>query len=245
MSYSRGKLTKHRLLAKKADLVTSLPNSRLMTKGNFHSMLTRYKRIIVKPSIGSNGVGVMSISYLNNNNYSIHYDNTKRRLIGISKTYAYIKKKTKGKKHMIQRKITLAKVNGRPFDIRVMVQRDKRSKWVITGKLAKIAGKGYMITNVARSKGRVSPLTTAIHKSNIPGISSNRIQKNIDRISMKAVHQCAKYYHINTVGLDIGLDEKGKVWIIEANFNPSRPLFRKLKDQSMYRRIMDFDRKRR
>ncbi len=245
MPYSPGKLTKHRLLAKKADLVSSLPITRSMTEGNFNSMLARYKKIIVKPSGGKGGDGVMSISALENKKYRVHYGRTQRTLSDISKTYSFVKAQTKGRPHIVQRKIPLAKVNGRPFDVRVMVQRNRQSKWVITGKLAKIAGAGYIITNVARSKGRVSPLSTAIRNSNIRGISLRRIQGRINQTSLKAVKQIQKYYRIRTVGLDIGLDHKGKVWIIEANFAPARFLFRKLKDKSMYRRIIAYDRKRR
>jgi hypothetical protein len=157
--------------------------------------------------------------------------------------YTFIRKKTKGRQHIVQRKITLAKVNGRPFDVRVMIQKKKKSDWSVTGKLAKIAGPGYIITNVARSKGRVVPLSTAIHQSNIHGASSGRIERRIHQIALKSVHRLQKYYRIQTVGLDIGIDTKGKVWIIEANFTPNIFLFKRLKDKSMYRRILSYYKK--
>lgn len=245
MSYRRGKLTKHRLLVKNRDLAATLPSTRSLTKESFYSMLNRYKHIIVKPSGGSGGVGVMSISLIDHQKYRLHYGRTQQTISGIGNTYSFVKNKTNGRSHIVQRKIALAKVNGRPFDIRVMVQRNKNSKWVITGKLAKIAGAGYIITNVARSKGRVSPLSAAISNSNIRGMSTRGMLNKIDQISLKAANHFERYYRIRTVGMDIGLDDRGKVWIIEANFTPSRALFRKLKDKSTYHRIMAYDHKRR
>ncbi|WP_391563884.1 YheC/YheD family protein [Paenibacillus cremeus] len=42
-------------------------------------------------------------------------------------------------------------------------------------------------------------------------------------------------------GLDIGLDNKGRIWIIEANLKPNIFPFLLLKDKTMYRRIMLFN----
>lgn len=129
--------------------------------------------------------------------------------------------------------------------MRVMLQRNKNAEWALTGKLAKIAGAGYIITNVERSKGKVAPLSTAIRRSNIRGASVSGIQSRIDRIARHAAKRLQNYYGIYTVGLDVGIDTNGKVWIIEANFKPAKSLFRKLKDKTMYWRIVSFHKKRR
>jgi glutathione synthase/RimK-type ligase-like ATP-grasp enzyme len=240
MTYSRGKLTKYKLLAKSSELVPSLPKTRSLSKNNFLSLIEKYGEVIVKPSGGWGGVGVISVSSKDHKIYEIHYEKNRETIIGHQSTYSFIAGKTKGTSHIVQRKIPLAKVKGRPFDVRVMVQKKKSSSWVVTGKLAKVAGSGYIITNIARSKGKVVPLTTAIRESNIHGISASQVQSCIDRIALKAAKQLQKYYRINTVGLDIGIDSKGKVWIIEPNFKPDKSLFLKLKDKSMYRRIFSY-----
>lgn len=245
MSYSRDKLTKHKLLAKSPDLISALPKTRSMTKRHFRSLLKRYDKVIAKPSRGSGGVGVISVSSKGRRTYRVHYGTTKKTISGLSPAYSYIRRKTKRTSYIVQRKIALARVNGRPFDARVMVQRKKGSGWVLTGRLAKIAGAGYIITNIARSRGKVVPLSTAIRKSDIRGASVSRIQGRMDRIALRTAEQLRKYYRIRTVGLDAGIDRNGKVWIIEANFTPSKSLFLKLKDKSMYKRIVGIHKKRR
>lgn len=44
------------------------------------------------------------------------------------------------------------------------------------------------------------------------------------------------------VGLDVGLDIRGKVWIIEANHRPEIAPFLLFKDKTMYRKIMYYKR---
>src|SRR5690606_13043933 len=99
-------------------------------------------------------------------------------------------------------------------------------------------GPGYIITNVARSGGRVLPTKTAFARADLPYGSSNGLSSQINEISVIAAKHLQRHYkHIRTVGLDVAVDKYGKVWIIEANFTPSISLFRKLRNRSMYKRI--------
>ncbi|MEB3102904.1 YheC/YheD family protein [Ferviditalea candida] len=158
----------------------------------------------------------MQVASKGNGKYEVHAGTLKSTIDGRNEAYSYVHSKTRGRAYIVQQKIHLAKVGGRPFDVRVMVQRKRNSSvWVVTGKLAKIAGPGYIITNTARSKGRVEQLATAIRKY---------------------------YGYLNTVGLDMGVDVNGRVWIIETNFAPMISLFYRLRDKTMYRRIQSYSR---
>ncbi|MDF2659538.1 MAG: yheD 8 [Paenibacillus sp.] len=241
MRYSRNKLAKYRVLKKSSELASALPSTYSMTKSHFQKLISRYGKVIVKPSSGSGGIGVMSVVSQGGQSYKLHHGTSKKRISGLSETYAYIKRKTKGASYIVQKKIRLAKVNGRPFDARVMAQRKRgSSEWVLTGQLAKIAGAGYIITNTARSKGKVVPLSDAIRRSDVQGRSVSEIEHRVESIGLKAARQLHNYYRIRTVGLDVGIDNKGRVWIIEANFHPAKSLFLKLKNRSMYRRIVRY-----
>lgn len=240
MTYNRGKLTKYNLMAKSCELVSALPKTRALTQNHFRSLLEQHGKVIVKPSGGWGGSGVISVKAKNHNKFKIQYGKNKIKKFGYHSTYSFIHSKTKGTSYIVQRKISLAKIKGRPFDIRVMIQKKNHSGWVVTGTLAKVAGSGYIITNIKRSKGRVLNTSIAIHNSNIKGISTSRVQSRIDRIALKSAKQLQKYYRINTIGLDIGIDAKGKVWIIEPNFKPDKSLFLKLRDKSMYKRILSY-----
>src|SRR5690625_3607713 len=217
MANSLGKLTKHHFMMRSRDLVPALPQTRKMNRQNFILFLTRYRHIIAKPSHGSGGAGVMSIHSLGNGQYRVHYGMSKRTIKGIQATYIFVQRKSKGL-YVVQQKINLARIDGKPFDLRVMVQRKKDSSWTVTSILAKIAGSGYFITNLVRSKGRALPLTAAIRRSNISNrrdASIRRIEYQIRRLALKVVDRMQKHYRLNTVGIDMGVDSQGKVWIIE------------------------------
>ena len=74
--------------------------------------------------------------------------------------------------------------------------------------------------------------------------AEGKIQEKIKNLSLKTAKKLQKYYpFLCTVGLDVGLDKKGKVWIIEANFAPNKELFLRLKDKSVYKLILSYSTK--
>ena len=243
MAYALDKWTKYKFLIKSKSLTKALPLTKKMNRKNFWSMLEQFQKAIVKPSTGSGGRGVLRISKSRNGRYHVHSGSTKHTFRGKKATYHFIHRKIKGSSHIIQQYIPLARIDKRPFDIRAMVQRSKNSKWKLTGSLAKIAGSGYFITNVARSKGKVVTVPTAIQSSNIHILQKKekKIQNKIKKLSLKTAEKLQKYYpFLHTIGLDVGLDKEGRVWIIEANFSPNKELFLRLKDKSIYKQIIKY-----
>ncbi|MED1781287.1 YheC/YheD family protein [Brevibacillus fortis] len=239
---SESKLTKHSVLRASPSLVSTLPQTRRFSKQSLHAFLDQYKKVIVKPAGGSGGAGVMLVTRKAKSRYRVQRGPSHRTLRGKSETYRYLRSKITTP-YLIQRGISLARVNGSLFDVRVMVQRRPGSPWVVTGMLAKVAGLGYIITNVKRSKGRVLPIRTAIQRSSIRGASSSTIIARLRRIALLAANRLARYYTSQKVfGLDMGIDASGRVWIIEANLRPDITLFLKLADKSMYNTICAYRR---
>lgn len=139
MVLGRGKWTKHKILRKSTLLRLALPNTRIFNKRNFLSYIEKYNEVIVKPSDGSGGAGVMQVISAGYGLYAVQYGKVKITLEGLPQTYQYIRSKTK-RNYLVQQRIPLAKVKGKPFDVRVMVQKKRGSSWVLTGTMAKIAG---------------------------------------------------------------------------------------------------------
>jgi hypothetical protein len=237
---SWSKWTKYKVLKKSEELIPHLPTTYWMKKKSFWRLLNKYDAIIVKPSGSFGGHGVLLIKSLGGMEFQVQAGTKKKRISGKTKLFNYVSHKT-SKHFIVQRRIALASIKGRPFDLRVMVQRLRNSPWEVTGKLAKIAGKGYIITNMRRSHGTLLPVEKAIYRSQLKRLSTNALLSHIDQIALLTANQLGKYYPaVRTMGIDMGLDKSGKVWIIEANFNPANSLFRKLKDRSMYRKIRSF-----
>lgn len=237
---SESKLTKYRVLRKSSALAGTLPRTRRFSKRSLYEFLDRYKKVIAKPASGSGGAGVIMVTGRSHSKYRVQRGAKRRTIHGKKDTYRYLRKKIKSS-YLVQRGISLARINGSPFDVRVMVQRKPGGAWVVTGMLAKVAGRGYIITNVKRSGGKVLPLATAIRRSTIKGASGAAIMARLRRVALLAAHRLAGYYTKQRVfGLDMGIDSSGKVWIIEANLRPDITLFLKLADKTMYHTIVNY-----
>lgn len=247
MARGRGKWSKHTVMNLSPALKPVLPHTRKMSEEVFHDFIKRYHHLIVKPSNGEGGAGVIQITSLSEQRFRIHHGRS-RTVVRLENLYPTIRRITSRRSkttYLVQQRIPLLRIKGQPFDVRVMAQKHKVEGWIVTGIMAKRAGRGYFITNLVRSKGRALPLSTAIRQSDYAGpVSIRELESRLQQIALTAVKHLQKYYRIHTVGFDMGIDHKGNVWIIEANFRPDKSYFRRLKDQSMYRRIMAVYRQR-
>lgn len=244
------KIKKFRILAESGRIRPHLPDTRPFSREALDSFLDRYRRVVVKPTGGSGGQGVLFVTK-KSDGYRLR-SGTKTKTVSRRETlHDLLHERTAGRRHLVQRRIRLARVAGRPFDVRVMVQRRrKKTRWKVTAKLVRIAGRGWLITNTARSGGRVATFAGAVRRSDIRGADLpeggiRRLERRIDRLCLRAARRLGRRCRkLRIVGFDIGVDRGGKPWIIEANFRPSKKLFKRLKDKTMYRRIMRYFRGR-
>ncbi|BCU81865.1 hypothetical protein JIR001_16480 [Polycladomyces abyssicola] len=236
----KNKWLRYSFMAKDVRLASHLPKTKLLTAKALRKMIARYGQVILKPVVGRRGFGVIKVSPLGGKHYQIHHENKKKKIRGFQKTYDYIKRMIGSRRYMVQQRVQLPEIRNRPFDIRVIVQRRKKNSnsWRVTGKVAKLAGKGYIVTNNARSKGTVLMVESAIRKSSLKHLSEKKILSKIEKVALLSARRLTSRYPNHRIyGLDMGLDKKGHVWIIEANTFPMLTHFRKIKDQRMYRRI--------
>ncbi|SFS30948.1 YheC/YheD family protein [Marininema halotolerans] len=233
----------HRNLMKVDSVKNSVPTTMLYSQGAFVEMLRKYGSLVLKPSGGTGGHGVILIRSLPGGRYNVQINQKIRDFPNELSLVNWVNKQpsTVKTRYLIQQCIPLAQINGSPFTIRTVTQRRPQSNWVLTGWVAKAAGKGYFITN-GRSGGTVFPVDQAITRSNAHA-NVDQVLQELRRVSLKAAqHLGNSSPRQRVVGFDMGIDRDGKVWIIEANPKPRFKAFLKLKDQSMYRRIMGFQR---
>lgn len=233
----RGKLSKHRIMRLSSAVSQALPETHMMSLGAFWQMLGKYGKVIVKPSGSYGGRGVIQIIHNGKGKYEVHFENVVRHFNGKPALGSFIRGRALSG-CIVQRRIALARVDGRPFDMRVMIQRKNLgAAWTVTGKLAKVAGKGFIVTNIKRSHGRVITVESAIARAKLSASKASLLGK-IDSIALQTANHLGQHYRgLRTIGLDMGIDRSGKVWIIEANFFPMLSLFNYLRDKTMYRRI--------
>jgi len=234
---SWSKWSKHLALLRDARLRRHLPATRLLGEASFRRMTAEWGAVILKPTSASGGAGVMLAAAAGRGAFRFRIGRSVRRIAGRARLRAFLKHKA-ARPYLVQRRIRLAEIGGRPIDFRVMVQRPRGGGWRMTGIVAKVAGRGYIVTNVARSGGRILTAGEALRRAAVPG-GAAAVRKRIARVSLRAAAALArKYPYIRTIGFDIGVDRRGRVWIIEANFAPMLSLFSRLGNKTMFRRIV-------
>lgn len=221
----------------------NLPETEWLKESTFWRMLNKYEQVIIKPTGSYGGHGVIRFKKLNTSEYELQDGAKKKRFTDQDQVNTFLKKKT-GKNYIVQQRIPLATVNGRPFDLRVMVQRHPHSKWQVTGKLAKVAGAGFIVTNIRMSSGKVVSVEHALKHSQLKSMRSGDLLAKLDKVALKSAAKLGPSYRwVKTMGIDMAFDKEGHVWIIEVNYAPMLELFLKLKDKSIFRRIKTFHKK--
>ncbi|WP_031516906.1 YheC/YheD family protein [Desulfofalx alkaliphila] len=239
---NKTKYQRYLQLSKSKVLEGHLPATDLFSPQSFADFIKKYNTVILKPAIGSRGAGVFKISSLGKNTYQVHTENTTSILNGIKETTNYFKENKKPCPYMVQQWVPLAEHEGKPMDFRVMVQRKKTATpWTVTGKLARLAGPGYIVTNNKRSKATVLTPLEALKLIGVDSNTGKNLLMKIDNIALEAAKQLTKYRPNHRVwGLDMGVDQDNHIWIIEANNAPMIISFKDLNDQGVLKLIKQY-----
>ncbi|GAA4872754.1 hypothetical protein GCM10023310_60540 [Paenibacillus vulneris] len=219
-----------------SSLAARLPETRLLNPNGLAKLLLQYQSLVLKPRDGRFGRDILFITRNGTNSYHIHNEKKTVTMKDTEQLLKWIGKKTRRRRgYIVQRRLQLAQIQHKPFDIRIMVQRRKgtSSTWKVTGSYAKVAARGYLITNVP---SHIIPVSEALK---LARIGDRGLIFKIKQIALLAAERLGERYpKLRQVGFDIGIDRNRRIWIIEGNYWPDLLPFRSLKDSSMYRRIL-------
>ncbi|MCL6457815.1 MAG: YheC/YheD family protein [Gorillibacterium sp.] len=233
------KLGKTKYLIMNDELKDYLPDTIVESKNNLQLFLTKYKTVYVKPNNGTGGRGVMRVKVRKDGTFVYQLGLKEHRFADFDQLYHSLSKYTSQKRHLIQKGIPLLKVDHRPFDIRIMVQRYGIGYWVCTGIIARLAYPKKIITNY-HGGGTPLPLEGLLANYLSPKEIPAFIQNLKDLGQQISVYLAEGLPHVTAMGVDIGLDTNLKPWIIEVNTKPDPYIFNQLKDKTMYRLIMQY-----
>lgn len=193
------------------------------------SLLRKYPIVYLKPKNGSLGYGILKIVSLSSGGYELSYHsgsgNVKRRFSKLSALYQHVFRTRRPSAYLAQQGISLLTFQGRPFDFRVHLHKNLQNEWVVSCMAAKVAGSGSVTTHV-RTGGTVIPgdelLTYLFGKQK--ALMKERVSQAAIRLAT-SIEQ-AKGMDLGELGLDMGIDKHGHVWMFEANSKPGRSIFK-------------------
>ncbi|WP_044337149.1 YheC/YheD family endospore coat-associated protein [Rossellomorea aquimaris] len=188
-------------------------------------------KIILKPVSLSRGRGIFILEYKSEVFY-LHESSNKLKLChSISTPQGLYDKLVElnvfSYPYLYQTYIDLLKIEGRPFDVRVVMQKTEEDKWICSGIECRVAGINEELTNIARG-GKALHLKEALDDSNAPLSYSYAHKAIVDLCQRFCALMDQKDEHYAEFGLDIALDYRTYPWILEANIFPSFKGFKKM-----------------
>ncbi|MCD9024703.1 YheC/YheD family protein [Cohnella silvisoli] len=233
------KWTKTKWLLKRRDFLKHIPQTMLFNKHNLTTMLTSHSVVYFKPTNGSGGVNIIRIKK-RAQGYQTQSNSIKVVYRTIDQLFNNLKRYSAHRPYLLQKGIALAKTNGRPFDIRVMVQKTNGGKWVSTAVFTKIGRSGKVATNYNQG-GKIGYFRSTLSDAGYHAASIQRKEAKLKRMGVSVGHCFDRHLKgFRELGLDVALDSAGKPWILEVNTRPQFYPLKHLKDKGLYRRIVSF-----
>jgi len=217
----------HQLLWKDERLRPHLPETHIATTSRIRAMMRRYDALIIKPSNGSIGRGIMKLQK-HGAAWRLRYRSQRRprrwlAAKATSKLPAVLRRAILRKRYLVQQRIPLATYMDRPFDLRVSVQRDSTGAWQVTGIVGKAAPANLFLTNVAQG-GTVYTLEHLLQAN--PSLDPFTVHRDVEALALRvAAHLGQHLVNLADIGLDIGITPQGFPMFIECNCRDLRYSF--------------------
>ncbi len=205
------------------ELKNIVPDTAYLSKESLQSFLQSAKMLYLKPIYGKAGKGFMKIEKLPSS-YLLTYQAQQIQYHHHTKYFnslwEKIQKLTKNTPYILQKGIHLTTYQERPYDLRILAQKNGLGKWNISGIGVRQAGNKSITTHVPRG-GSIQSFDKVISQSFDP-IFREELKQRLSSLSIKiAKHMEKKVGHsLGEISLDIGLDQSYRIWFFEANAKP-------------------------
>jgi glutathione synthase/RimK-type ligase-like ATP-grasp enzyme len=211
------------------DLVSFLPETAKAESTDILSdFISRHRVIYVKPANGNQGRHVFRVRQRRDRvSYEMHQRRGHIVRTSVPTMNAFMQDLVATKErsvYLVQQGLNLTKVKGNAADVRALVQRDRQGIWQLTGVGVRIGGSG-LVSNL-HAGGTAAKidvlLPRAERKAQMPAL-----QARIKDLSLRVAHTLGKHHLLGELGVDLGVDKQGRLWIIEVNLRPGRATFRR------------------
>lgn len=206
-----------------------LPDTQLVTdRDDVVRFARRYRSIFVKPAGGSLGQGIMVLRRRANGRFNmVHYSNRgvfRFRNVTLWPLWNRLRRFKRRRRYVVQQGLSLVRYRGRRFDIRVLVQKGHDGNWQISALYARVAVPGSLRSNLdAGGKAINGP---RILRRIYGRTAGRRVLGRIQQAALDVAKTLEAEMDgpLGELGLDIGVDRRGRPWVIEANAKPLRQM---------------------
>lgn len=211
------KWVKTSVLRQDARVAAHIPETRIFSRGSLESMLDRYGRVVMKPVVGTGGIGVIMI-IKSASGYTVRHRRRTTRHATFDAMMAKVRAIKRKRSYLVQRGIELATIGGRPIDYRVKVVK-QRGRWVTRAMVGRLANRGLFVTNLCRGGKQLSAAAGISRSLSASQVGAKKSEmRSITRTCIELLER--HFPGVSQLGFDYGFDRSGRLWIFEVNTRP-------------------------
>ncbi|MDR6226656.1 YheC/YheD family endospore coat-associated protein [Desmospora profundinema] len=191
---------------------------------DFRRLASRHDTLFLKPTDGKAGKGMIRIRK-RGNRYEVIHQHTNPPAIYTCASWRDLSQRVnslvRSKKYVVQQGVALARYQGRPFDLRLLVQKDQQGEWACTGIGIRVAGSRAISTHVPMG-GTIANADVVLKE--VSGEQADELKEQIQMTGLTIARhiEAEEGKNLGEMSMDLGLDEKGKLWFFEANAKPMK-----------------------
>ncbi|UUZ81006.1 YheC/YheD family protein [Paenibacillus sp. P26] len=223
------------------------PETFIYSPSRLGKMMEKYPIVYVKPGNGTGGHSVAKIKRLEDG-YLVQGRTRSGKIIKQKLDSAETVRRRLNQwvrsqqirtgNFMVQQGLNLEPLPGRIIDARILIQKNGKGQWVITGKALRVGGKNSPTTNLLYGDGKALHFGSFLRERFGPK-KAEQIEQECHQLAYRLMEVIEKRFgSMMEFGLDVGIDKKGDVWLIEANPKPAHDTFIKSKEPDVYRKSL-------
>ncbi|GAB2723138.1 YheC/YheD family protein [Paenibacillus thermoaerophilus] len=229
----------HQTLAKNEEIRKHLPETRIYRDSrDLLGLLSQQRLVYMKPVNGTGGRGILRIEKISGDQYLVEGRDRKRNILAprrIRKDQLHVRLSAWGlrNRYLVQQGIRIELPDGRVHDFRLLIQKNGKGEWEVTGYAGRIGAKRSITSNL--HGGGQAVAVDRLLKERFGEEKAESIQANMRSLGEKvAKYVESQYGQLCELGIDLAVDPKGHIWLIELNPKPGREVFSRLGDRQAY-----------
>ncbi len=214
------------LLSRNEELKHYLPpTEQINTIGQLKTFLGKNQSVYLKPIHSKAGTGIVLLNK-SDNGYDFITQSKGVRIVKhyrtLEETWNAFTPFLQTRTYIAQRTVNLSLFESRPFDLRVLCQKNIRGVWDMTGIGVRHAGPESITTHVPQG-GKIQDPVHVLEQV-FGTLKSKELLQAAETLSLKLARGIEKETKkmLGEMSLDLGLDRNGKLWFFEANSKPMK-----------------------
>lgn len=217
------KLQTYSILAQDKTVSPYTPVTKEATEDNVWHTLSKQKEIVLKPIHGSQGNGFCHVSY-SRNEIQVLMQSTKETKTELFRTkeefFPWLTKLFSRHTYMKQPFLSIQDRYGRPFDIRILLQKNEHGDWIEAGRGVRIGEKHSLVSNLNAGSHVFSYNTW---KQSYSRRETSLLEDDLTTLIQAVPAVLEKELPpLFELGLDISFDRNRAVWLLDINSKPGR-----------------------